>query len=86
MDLTSSVSVNLSATLLISCPDRKGLVAAITDFIARHDGNILHLDQHVDGQENVFFMRVEWDLARYKIARDQIAANFGEIAAPLNMT
>lgn len=53
----------LSATLLISCPDRRGLVAAVTDFIARHQGNILDLDQHVDAGENVFFMRVAWDLA-----------------------
>jgi formyltetrahydrofolate deformylase len=86
MDFVSPESANLSATLLISCPDRKGLVAAITEFIARHDGNILHLDQHVDAQENVFFMRVEWDLARFQIARDQIAARFSEVAAPLNMT
>ena len=37
-----------SATLLISCPDRKGLVASITEFIFKNEGNILHLDQHVD--------------------------------------
>lgn len=86
MEIVSSEPVNLSATLLISCPDRKGLVAAITEFIARHDGNILHLDQHVDAQENVFFMRVEWDLAHFQIARDQIATQFGAVAAPLDMT
>lgn len=86
MDLTTQAQINLSATLLISCPDRKGLVAAVTDFIARHDGNILHLDQHVDAQENVFFMRVEWDLARFQISRDQIVGRFGEVAAPLDMS
>lgn len=48
-----------SAILLISCPDRRGLVAAVTEFLFRHNGNILNLDQHVDQQENVFFMRVE---------------------------
>ncbi|MCA0457763.1 MAG: formyltetrahydrofolate deformylase [Chloroflexi bacterium] len=76
----------LSATLLISCPDRKGLVAAVTDFISRHNGNILHLDQHVDAQENVFFMRVEWDLANFQIPREAIAARFEAIATPFEMT
>ncbi|MFN8529268.1 MAG: formyltetrahydrofolate deformylase [Anaerolineae bacterium] len=74
-----------SATLLISCPDQPGLVAAITAFIAAHNGNILHLDQHVDGQENVFFMRVEWDLASFTLPRDAIAAHFSEIAEPRRM-
>jgi formyltetrahydrofolate deformylase len=75
-----------SATLLISCPDRQGLVATITDFIARHDGNILHLDQHVDAQENVFFMRVEWDLERFTIAKMAIRDAFQPIAERLEMT
>lgn len=74
-----------SATLLISCPDQPGLVAAITAFIAAHNGNILHLDQHVDAQENVFFMRVEWDLASFTLPRDAIAARFREIAEPRRM-
>jgi formyltetrahydrofolate deformylase len=75
----------LSATLLISCPDRKGLVAAVTNFIAGHDGNIIHLDQHVDVVENVFFMRVEWDLTHFTIAADDIAAQFEPIAAQFEM-
>ncbi len=69
-----------SATLLISCPDREGLVAAVTQFIASNDGNILHLDQHVDQQENVFFMRVEWDLARFRYRADEVAGAFAPIA------
>src|SRR5690606_6521867 len=69
-----------SATLLISCPDQPGLVAAVTSFIASHDGNILHLDQHVDQQENVFFMRVEWDLTRFKLSPADIAPAFKAIA------
>ena len=68
-----------SATLLISCPDREGLVAAVTQFIASNDGNILHLDQHVDQQENVFFMRVEWDLARFRYRADEVAGAFAPI-------
>jgi len=69
-----------SATLLISCPDREGLVAAVTEFIASNGGNILHLDQHVDQQENVFFMRVEWDLARFRYRGDEVAGAFAPIA------
>ena len=64
-----------SATLLIHCPDRTGLVASITDFIGRNNGNILYLDQHVDLQKKVFFMRVEWELDDFKI----LPQNIGEI-------
>ncbi len=86
MDAPSPELTPLSATVLIYCPDRKGLVAAVTDFISRHDGNILHLDQHVDVQENVFFMRVEWDLAHFQIKRQDIITRFGEIATSFGMT
>lgn len=75
----------VSAILLISCPDRPGLVAAITEFIARNQGNILHLDQHVDAEEDVFFMRVEWDLAKFAINRDSIATQFTPIADQFQM-
>ena len=86
MDAPSVISPSLAATLLISCPDRKGLVAAVTDFLSRHNGNILQLDQHVDTQENVFFMRVEWDLANFQIQREDIATCFSEVATPFEMT
>lgn len=75
-----------SATLLISCPDQPGLVATITEFIFRNQGNILHLDQHVDAEVNVFFMRVEWDLARFLIPSDAIGAAFAAIAEAHHMT
>jgi formyltetrahydrofolate deformylase len=75
-----------SAILLISCPDRRGLVAAVTDFIFRHHGNILTLDQHVDAEEGVFFMRVEFDLDGFALPRDAIASAFQAVAAPLEMT
>ncbi len=55
-----------TAILLISCPDRKGLVAAIADFLYRHNANILHADQHQDSELGLFLMRVEWDLARFR--------------------
>jgi formyltetrahydrofolate deformylase len=71
-----------AAILLISCPDQRGLVAVVTEFIFRNGGNILYLDQHVDQEEHVFFMRVEWEMAGFAIPRDQLAAAFEVIAAP----
>ena len=74
-----------SAILLISCPDRTGLVAAITEFLYRNNGNILQLDQHVDTEENVFFMRVEWDLSGFAIQPEHISLQFQLIADRMNM-
>jgi formyltetrahydrofolate deformylase len=65
-----------SATLVISCPDQKGLVAAVTQFIFQHGGNILHLDQHVDAEAGVFFMRVEWDMTAFGLARADVDTAF----------
>jgi len=76
----------VSAILLISCSDQPGLVAAITDFIFRHKGNILHLDQHVDAEANVFFMRVEWDLSNFALERETIAEQFTPIGDQFQMT
>jgi formyltetrahydrofolate deformylase len=75
-----------SATLLIFCPDRRGLVAAVTNFLYQNNGNVLHLDQHVDAEENVFFMRVEWDLDGFGVPASEIAARFQPIATRFNMT
>ena len=56
-----------TATLLITCPDAKGIVASIADFLYKHNANILHADQHQDAENNLFLMRVEWDLAGFNI-------------------
>lgn len=74
-----------AAILLISCPDRRGLVAAVTEFIFRNNGNILTLDQHVDAEDGIFFMRVEFDLAGFAVPRTEIASVFGAVAAPLGI-
>ena len=74
-----------SAILLISCPDRQGLVCAVTDFLMRHNGNIIDLEQHVDTEERVFFMRVEWELNGFALPRDQISEKFSLIAARFEM-
>jgi formyltetrahydrofolate deformylase len=71
-----STQSSRTAILLIHCRDRRGLVAAITDFIAANNGNIVYLDQHVDAQKQVFFMRLEWELNGFAIAPAQIAEHF----------
>ena len=67
---------NKKAILLIHCPDRSGLVAAITDFINVNRGNILYLEQHVDKHEEIFFMRIEWDLEKFLIPQGKIEEYF----------
>ena len=56
-----------SAVLLIHCPDQKGIVISITEFIFKNGGNILYLDQYVDTERQAFFMRIEWDLRDFVI-------------------
>ncbi len=60
-----------SAILLISCPDRKGEVATIADFVYRHGGNILHADEHADEESGLFLMRVEFDPKDFDIDLSQ---------------
>ena len=74
-----------TAILLISCPDRKGIVREIAGFIAENDGNIIHFDQHIDPQKGIFFARVEWDLEAFRIPKDEIARRFQEIADRFSM-
>ena len=68
-----------SAVLLVHCPDQPGLVAAVTDFFYKNNGNVLSLDQHVDRAHGHFFMRVEWDLAGFAIPREKIDDYFGTL-------
>jgi formyltetrahydrofolate deformylase len=70
-----------TAILLIHCPDRQGLVSAVTEFIFENKGNILELDQHVDVQQRAFFMRVKWDLAEFLIPADKIGEYFQTLIA-----
>jgi formyltetrahydrofolate deformylase len=71
--------VRPSAILLISCPDRKGEVATIADFVYRHGGNILHADEHADEESGLFLMRVEFDPKDFDIDLSQKdLADFGK--------
>jgi formyltetrahydrofolate deformylase len=60
------------AVLLLSCPDQRGIVAAVAEFIAGHHGNIVHAEQHTDALEGVFFQRVQFDLDGFALGRDEI--------------
>jgi|FLYL01.1.fsa_nt_gi formyltetrahydrofolate deformylase len=75
----------LTATLLLTCRDQKGLVASVSDFLYRNDGNIIHADQHTDREEGVFVQRVEWELEGFKIPREEIAPAFEPIADRFGM-
>ena len=68
-----------SAVLLISCPDQKGLVATVSDFIFRHGGNILHTDEHTDADSAWFLMRVEFDPVGFDLALGELPPEQREV-------
>ena len=74
-----------TAILLIDCPDRKGLVAAIANFLLAQNANILHADQHQDNELGLFFMRIEFSLDQSEAEEAAFRREFGELAASLNM-
>lgn len=75
-----------TAVLLLSCPDQRGVVAAVADFIAQHGGNIVHAEQHTDDVEKVFFQRVEFELDGFGLGRDEILTAFASVSARYSMT
>jgi formyltetrahydrofolate deformylase len=74
-----------SAVFLIACPDQKGLVARIANFLYSHNANILHADQHRDASQDLFLMRVEWDLSDFDLSMEECRAAFVPIAEALKM-
>ncbi|MGL6072265.1 formyltetrahydrofolate deformylase [Craterilacuibacter sp.] len=74
-----------SATLLVSCPDSKGLVAAIANFLMTYNANIMHADQHQDQSENLFLMRIQWELEGFTLPMESFSAAFAPIAAEHEM-
>lgn len=75
--------ISPTATLLISCPDQRGLVAKIANFIYANGGNIIHADQHTDFTAGLFLTRIEWQLDGFNLPRDLIGPAFNAIAQPL---
>ena len=74
-----------TATLLITCPDAKGIVATVANFLHQHNANILHADQHQDAENSLFLMRVEWDLKQFSLDEAAFGKQFEAIATQFNM-
>lgn len=74
-----------TATLLITCPDAKGIVASIANFLHKHNANILHADQHQDAENSLFLMRVEWDLNQFNLDEASFAQHFEAVATKFSM-
>jgi formyltetrahydrofolate deformylase len=75
-----------TAILLIHCPDRPGIVAAVTSFLSEHEGNVLYLDQHVDREAGVFFMRLEWELEKFNIPIHSLQMQLAPLVKRFSMT
>ncbi len=69
-----------TATLLLHCADRKGLVFDIARFILEHGGNIVHADQHQDTALGLFFMRIEWSLTGFDLDQETFPQAFLPLA------
>lgn len=70
-----------TAKLLLHCPDKPGILAEVTDFITVNKGNIIYLDQYVDHVENIFFMRIEWELESFLVPQEKIEDYFETLYA-----
>jgi formyltetrahydrofolate deformylase len=80
-----SVSMPATATLLVSCRDRTGLVAALSEFVFKNGGNILDADQHAEVETGLFFMRLRWDLGGFKLSRGEIDAAMRALGARFDL-
>ena len=74
-----------SGILLIDCPDRRGIVASIAQFLYEHGANILHADQHQDNEAGRFFMRIEWALEGFDLGEKSFVEQFEPIAKSFQM-
>jgi len=74
-----------TAILLVTCPDRKGLVAALTEFIFRHGGDIVHAEQHTDELDGVFFQRIEFRTGDLDLGRHEILPALGPLIERLSL-
>jgi formyltetrahydrofolate deformylase len=74
-----------TATLILTCPDQMGLVAAVSRFLFDYGGNILHADQHQDEESKVFLMRIEWDLNNWILSEENFDIKFQPVASRFKM-
>ena len=75
-----------TATLLVCCPDRRGIVAALAQLLYGHGANILYADQHTDSQAGIFFQRIRFDLADLHTDRRSLTGAIAEVAQRLQMS
>ncbi|MEG3658285.1 formyltetrahydrofolate deformylase [Arenibacter palladensis] len=76
----------MKTTILINCPDKSGIISSVTGFIHRKGGNIIYIDQHVDKEAGVFFMRLESDFEKNIPAVKNLKQEFEEeLAVPHQM-
>jgi formyltetrahydrofolate deformylase len=75
-----------TATLLVYCPNQRGLVAKIANFVYANGGNIISADHHTDITADIFLTRIEWELEGFHLPKEIISAAFGAIAMPWNAT
>lgn len=75
---------SLTATLLFSCPDRRGLVSQMSNFVFERGGNIIDLSEHVDTEERHFFLRIAWDMAGFAVAPENLTEAFAPLAEKFN--
>ncbi|MET7028147.1 formyltetrahydrofolate deformylase [Sediminicola luteus] len=76
----------MKITILINCPDQAGIISSVTGFVHAKGGNIIYIDQHVDKQADVFFMRLESEFDESTISFENFKSQFNkEISAPFNM-
>jgi formyltetrahydrofolate deformylase len=80
------VVVDQTATLLVCCPDRKGLVAALAQVLYGHGANILDADQHTDPVAGQFFQRIKFDMSELHTDRRSLETAVAEVAARFSMT
>jgi len=62
-----------TAVLLLHCQDKPGIISEMTKFITDNKGNIVYLDQYVDREDGMFFMRIEWELEKFMIPKEKIS-------------
>jgi len=70
--MRKSVSMQSTAILLLHCPDQPGIISEVTKFITDNQGNIVYLDQYVDHEDGMFFMRIEWELQNFLVPKAKI--------------
>ena len=68
-----------TAILLVDCPDQKGIVADISEFLYRHNANIIHNDQHQDADLGLFLTRVEWEVSDFKLSAMEFKTAFNRL-------